>query len=250
MLRRILLVFCQDYQFLLGLFPPACIVMEFDWGKCIICQKDTNEHLRFFPCTRYDWLIQQTCIKFLDNVQRFRAIDALPVELYFTADESAENFASHCASWHKRYHLKFNKTKLERATKAEKRSHSPDIKERRLSKRQAFDAEKCVLCLKGVQEAEGVLHEVQMFQQDTNIRNNATELSDTEILSRISCGDMIASEAKYHLSCLTKLGNRYRTFIRKEKKTEENTDDNMSECRAFIELRRYIEECVIGGTFP
>ena len=23
----------------------------------------------------------------------------------------------------------------------------------------------------------------------------------------------------------------------------------MNECRAFIELRRYIEECVIGGTF-
>ena len=23
----------------------------------------------------------------------------------------------------------------------------------------------------------------------------------------------------------------------------------MKECRAFIELRRYIEECVIGGTF-
>ena len=171
----------------------------------------------------------------------------MPVELYFTADESAENFASHCASWHKRCYLKFNKTKLERARKAEKRSHSPDINERRLSKRQAFDPRKCVLCLKGVQE--GVLHEVQMFQQDTNIRNMATELSDTEILSRISCGDMIASEAKYHLSCLTKHRNRYRTFIRKQTKTEENTDDNMSECRAFIELRRYIEECVIGGTF-
>ena len=99
--------------------------MEFDWGKCIICQKDTNEYLRCFPCTRYDWLIQQTCIKFLDNVQQFRAVDALPVELYFTADESA-------ASWQKRFHLKFNKRKLERARKAEKRSHSPDIKERRL----------------------------------------------------------------------------------------------------------------------
>ena len=60
---------------------------------------------------------------------------------------------------------------------------------------------------------------------------------------------MIVSEAKYHLSCLTKLRNRYRTFIRKQKKTEENTDDNINECRAFTELRRYIEECVIGGTF-
>ena len=60
---------------------------------------------------------------------------------------------------------------------------------------------------------------------------------------------MIASEAKYHLSCPTKLRNRYRTFIKKQNKTEEKTDDSMNECRAFIELRRYIEECVIGGTF-
>ena len=166
-----LLVFYQDCQFLLGLFLPVCIVMEFDWGKCIFCQKDTNEHLR---CPLYTLrLADPTNLykSFLDNVQQFRAIDALPVELYFTADETAENFASHCASWHKSCHSKFNKTKLERARKAEKRSHSPDIKERRPSKRQAFDAENCVLCLKGVQE--GVLHEVQMFQQDTNIRNTA-----------------------------------------------------------------------------
>lgn len=227
-------------------FLPVVIIMEFDWSKCIICQKDTNEHLR---CPLYTLrLVDPTNVykSFLDNVQHFRAIDALPVRLYFDADETAENFASHSASWHKSCHSKFNKTKLERARKAEKR-HSTDITERRLSKRQAFDAEKCVLCVKGVEE--GVLHEVQMFKQDTKIRNMATELNDTEILSRISCGDMIASEAKYHLSCLTKLRNRYRTFIRKQNKTEENTDNKMNECRAFIELIRYMEECVIGGTF-
>ena len=133
--------------------------MEFVWGKCIICQKDTNEHLR---CPLYTLrLADPTNLykSFPDNVQQFRPIDALLN--CFTADETAENLASRCASWHKSCHSNFNKTKLERARKAEKRSHSPDIKERRLSKRQAFDAEKCVLCLKGVQE--GVLHEVQMF---------------------------------------------------------------------------------------
>ena len=106
------------------------------------CQKDTNEHLR---CPLYTLrLADPTNVykSFLDNVQQFRAFTALPVELYVTADETAENFASHCASWHKSCRSKFNKTKLERARKAEKRSHSPDIKERRLSKRQAFDAEK------------------------------------------------------------------------------------------------------------
>ena len=115
-----LLVFYQDCQFLLGLFLPVCIVMEFDWGKCIFfCQKDTNEHLR---CPLYTLrLADPTNVykSFLDNVQQFRAFTALPVELYVTADETAENFASHCASWHKSCRSKFNKTKLKRARKAE-----------------------------------------------------------------------------------------------------------------------------------
>ena len=160
-----LLVFYQDCQFLLGLFLPVCIVTEFDWGKCIFCQKDTNEHLR---CPLYTLrLADPTCINHSLITNNNSEPSTLSVELYFTADETAENFASHCASGHKSCHSKFNKTKLERARKAEKRSHSPDIKERRLSKRQAFDAENYVLCLKGVQE--GVLHEVQIFQQDTNM---------------------------------------------------------------------------------
>ena len=53
------------------------------------------------------------------------------------------------------------------------------------------------------------LSSVQTFEQDSNIRTMATGLQDVEIISRISGGDMIAIEAKYHLSCLTKLRNRH-----------------------------------------
>ncbi|XP_050705405.1 glutamate receptor U1-like [Eriocheir sinensis] len=36
-----------------------------------------------------------------------------------------------------------------------------------------------------------------------------TELQDTELLSRMASGDLIAIEAKYHLKCLTSLRNSY-----------------------------------------
>ena len=42
----------------------------------------------------------------------------------------------------------------------------------------------------------------------------AMELDDTELLGRISGGDCVAIEAKYHFSCLTDYRNRYRPSVR------------------------------------
>jgi hypothetical protein len=42
----------------------------------------------------------------------------------------------------------------------------------------------------------------------------ATYLQDTDLLSRIEGGDLIALDAKYHLACLTLLRNRHRSLLR------------------------------------
>ena len=44
----------------------------------------------------------------------------------------------------------------------------------------------------------------------------ATELQDTQLLAQIGMEDLIAKEAKYHLKCLVKLRNRYRSYKRKD----------------------------------
>lgn len=54
---------------------------------------------------------------FFANVEQFRAIDALPTELYFSDVETTNNFASYLASWHKSCHLRFNNAKLAKGTK-------------------------------------------------------------------------------------------------------------------------------------
>lgn len=219
--------------------------MELNWDRCVICQQETAEPLKcplLSPGSSRDKTDAYT--SFLTNVEQFRAIGALPAELYFGSDETVDNFASHSASWHKSCHLKFNNSKLAKAKK--KREHNPDDEEKRHSKRKALDVQKCFFCEKG--EEEPVLHEVSTFDADKNIRDMITELNDTQLLSRIVGGDLIAMEAKYHLTCMVKLRNRYRSLTRKQNQTPEDTDEKMNESRAFVELTRYIEESVNSGT--
>ena len=55
-------------------------------------------------------------------------------------------------------------------------------------------------------------------------------------------------EAKYHLTCLVKLRNRYRSLNRKQSQKAENTNEKMNESLAFVELSSYIEISVNSGT--
>ena len=54
------------------------------------------------------------------------------------------------------------------------------------------------------------LHDVATFQADKRVRSCATLLGDTELLGRLSAGDMVALEAKYHTKCLLGLYNNAR----------------------------------------
>uniref|UniRef100_UPI00358EABF1 uncharacterized protein n=1 Tax=Myxine glutinosa TaxID=7769 RepID=UPI00358EABF1 len=219
--------------------------MELNWHHCVICQRDTAEPLKCplqSPGTSGDKTDAYT--SFLTNVEQFRAIGALPAELYFGSDETVDNFASHSASWHKSCHLKFNNSKLARAKT--KREHNPDDEQKRHSKRKALNVQKCFFCEKG--EEENVLHEVSTFDADKHIRDMITELNDAQLMTRIVGGDLIAMEAKYHLACLVKLRNRNRSLTRKASQTPENTDEKMNESRAFVELTSYIEKSVDSGT--
>ena len=113
---------------------------------------------------------------------------------------------------------------------------------RRLCKCKCLDAEKCIFC-EQEHEIEN-LSSVQTFEQDSNTRTMATDLLDVEIMARFSGGDMIAIKAKYHLSYLTKLRNRHRSFQRKLKRQTVKKDHNVAEYHAFQELLQFIEYSV------
>ena len=49
---------------------------------------------------------------------------------------------------------------------------------------------------------------------DRELRKMAIEMQDAVMLSKISGGDLVAIEAKYHLNCLVSYRNKYRSMQR------------------------------------
>lgn len=76
-----------------------------------------------------------------------------------------------------------------------------------------------------------------------------TAINDSELMTKIVGGDLIATEAKYHLQCLVKLRNHYRSHTQKISKTGDNIEEKMNESRAFVELTNYISKSADSGIF-
>ena len=224
-----------------------------DWSRCIICQEDGSEPLKCPLSSPHATSENRssTYINFLTNVEKFCKIKALPVELPFGEEETVESFVGNSASWHKSCYLKFNNFKLAKAIKKREREQDEsgekdpglNLKKRRS---QELKVQRCFLCDEN--DEIGLLHQVLTYDADANIRAMVTELNDTQLLGKIIGGDLIATEAKYHHKCLTKLRNRYRSHIRmSNKETEKCTSEKMNESVAFVELTTYIEKAVESG---
>ena len=56
---------------------------------------------------------------------------------------------------------------------------------------------------------------------DRNIWNMIKSLNDTQLMTKIAGGDLIAMDAKYHLSCMVNLRNRCRFYNHKASQTSE-----------------------------
>src|SRR6218665_1469751 len=56
------------------------------------------------------------------------------------------------------------------------------------------------------------LHEVMTLELGTRVRECALELSDDRLLTKLATSDMVATEAKYHSSCLVHIYNRRRSY--------------------------------------
>ena len=217
--------------------------MDFNWNKCIICQQDKPEPLKC-PLDSLEAGSEAFYSSFLANVEEFRKIDALPTKVHFGDGISVGDLTSYHASWHKSCHLKYSISKLTRATK---RKSNVEDSGRTSGKRQAMDIKICMFCEKGLEE--GDLHQILTFDADANIREMLTELQDTQLLAKIGTEDLIAKEVKYHLKCLIKLRNRYRSYKRQNQVHEQEViDERINESRVFVELTTYIEKSVEAGT--
>ena len=219
-----------------------------DWTLCAICQKETPEKLRCplngpkvaDPSSAY--------ASFLTKVTEFRELNRLPVPLLFGEDIGVDEFVKNSAQWHKSCHMEFSSSKLARAKERTKRQDdattTDNVAEKRRCRRQSFDKTACIFCtMQG-----GHLHEFATLGTDNNVKSMARDLQETDLLTRLEGGDLIAKEAKYHLVCLVGLRNRHRSQSR-HGSHDINIEEKKIQARAFIELITHIENAVEDGTF-
>ncbi|KAG1687699.1 hypothetical protein GQR58_008284 [Nymphon striatum] len=182
-----------------------------DWNLCVICQERGGD-LRC-PTDSLQKNGLEVYKNFLETVDKFSELGILPVDVDFKEVAIAETFLENHAKWHKSCHIKFARSKLQRAQKQieVKQKREEEVSgEGRQSKRQSIgnpNQKACIFCL----TVSGKMHKCLTMNLDHELRRWATELNDTALLARISGGDLVAIEAKYHYDCLSLYKNRHRS---------------------------------------
>lgn len=223
-----------------------------DWNLCVICQTKSSEELRCpirlsFDANRPPLNIYTA---FLNNVQEFRKLDSLPVPIYFGEEVTAQEFMERKASWHKHCHQKFNSSMLERVKHKESRKRKQTEGEYACRPKRHSTARQSTVCIFCGSTTPEILHEFTTFNMDKSIRDMATDMCDNELLVKISdVVDLVASESKYHMSCLTKYRNRYRAFQRAQAASSSSSSDKQGRDRAFAELVMHVESALEQGTY-
>eukprot|EP00745_Piridium_sociabile_P019364 TRINITY_DN2926_c0_g1_i4.p2 TRINITY_DN2926_c0_g1~~TRINITY_DN2926_c0_g1_i4.p2 ORF type:complete len:268 (+),score=53.47 TRINITY_DN2926_c0_g1_i4:757-1560(+) len=222
-----------------------------NWKLCIICQEDKAESLTCPSQSKRKDSVGSGYSSLAANLITFSELGQLPGTLQLERLNEGYGIeaamVANNALYHQTCKLKYNNTKLQRAEKrtlmTEGEIHDvPDACKRtrfqsRSSTEKAQEAQ-CFFCRQPA-GTDG-LHEVATFQMDSTVREWAALLEDTELLGRLSAGDMVAQEAKYHKKCLSVLHNRVRK-AQSEGPKYKDKDREVSGI-VFAELVLYIEE--------
>ena len=126
--------------------------------------------------------------------------------------------------------------------KERKRAQSTDASSERRSKQKLLEIDNalCIFCGKVSSEK---LHEYSTRNTEILLRAMANDMQDNALLTKISGGDLVAIEAKYHFSCLSENRNRHRSYLCKKSK-EVDTDYERVKARAFVEAVSYVEVAI------
>ena len=81
---------------------------------------------------------------------------------------------------------------------------------------------------------------------DANVRSAAQQLGDEKLLAKMSEGDMVAIEAKYHIKCLNNLSNK----LRKQNNESDNAsdEDSINYGMALVKLTDIINNTIQNAT--
>ena len=107
----------------------------------------------------------------------------------------------------------------------------------------------CFFC-----EEKENLHAVTSLSFDESIRKMATQLEDSKLIAKLAAGDMVATEALYHKSCVTKLWNSYQSCTNGQDKDNESSGKISSTGNALDSVVNWLRDTIAisldGNTVP
>ena len=237
----------NSYQLVDPLQPgPSKAPVQTDWNKCVLCQTITPERLQCpTESKRHDVGVGYSTIA--SRIRRFNDLHKLPMPLELGRLDDGNGieatFHENNARWHKSCQSKFNNTKLQRA---EKRKCTQDCDSdattskkytRQVAHHEVPASDVCFLC-EDASMSEPI-REASTFRLDSRVRRCALELQDERLLAKLSAGDMVAQDAKYHPRCLVSLYNKATSLQDKQKI---DTTDKVNHGIALAELLSFIDE--------
>ena len=240
---------------------PRAQMHAVDWTKCVICQNDTVEKLQC-PADSKRADNYAGYMSFANILPEFSLAKLLPAgfDLQRLGNGIYQTLSSRRAKWHKSCRLFFYKTQLDRAAKrscesefvdSEQNSNDSNTAKRTMYRRSmSSDSRKssvvykepvCFICDNS--ESRDTLHAVTTLKVDEKVRECAAILGDAVLLAKLSDGDLVSQEAKYHQKCLKDL------YYSKEQQMREGPEqieanDFFASCHsiAWAQLLSYIDK--------
>ena len=219
-------------------------VSKTNWQMRAICQEATSEALQCPADTKCSD-VGAGYKTLAGNIEKFAKLGCMPTDLCLSRLDEGKRiegtFVANKARWHKSCYALFNSTKLKRAEKRHVTLDKDPVGGK-------FTRSNVTVCLKEIipacficDKCDGqTLHSVSTLGLDDQVRECATLLNEERLLAKLSKGDLIALEAKYHTKCLSMLYRKAQ--YAKEGKEQSEQPRHRLDGIALAELVSYIEE--------
>ena len=230
-------------------------VQDINWNMCLLCQekKKTKDDLQCPGSSHTDNSVPvQAYVTLYSALKEFEK--AKVIHLPRNVDLSKLNIdilTENNAKWHKSCRVKYSGPMLERALKkhsvndnSEEGSQASKIICTRSSLgkhiEKNIDGHLCLFCDETVRKDDKYRRVASTFDIDFRVRKCATDLSDSNLLTKLALGDLVALEAEYHATCLSRFYYKHSKAMQFEKRKTTNNDIHGI---VFAELISYINEC-------
>ena len=222
------------------------------WNLCVLCQEDTPESLKCPANSKNVSNIADVYTNTAGLLKRFIDAGKIPsnfhrrlISFMSTAPDAGKTFLEKKVSWHSYCKSLITESKLKSSSKRKsEETPEPAPVQRKTTRSQIpkFDPNTCFVPGCSIETSEDEqLHEVMSKELDERFRNYASIMNDSELLTKLVAGDLIALEAKYHSNCVLMYRNRVRSKIRQSKPSTTAEKMQKLEHQALLKLVSELE---------